>query len=511
MVFNKLFKEDNRNALVVLSLFVFVLSIYLMPIWPSLDLFYHNEDIDRDTAQIIESRGFKAENHRITTGDGYILTVTRIINPHVTDRSKLRPILLQHGYQCNANLWIINSMGELTDDGKWVEDNNDGPAQIIESRGFKAENHRITTGDGYILTVTRIINPHVTDRSKLRPILLQHGYQCNANLWIINSMGELTDDGKWVEDNNDGPVGNTLGFVLAVNGYDVWLANMRGNMYSLHHTRYRSYDPIFWRFSIDEMIDYDLPAMISYIQKETQKEQLSYIGHSQGTIMMFGLLASQPHYSNIIKPFIAMSPVPFMGNSTSPLVQYGSYILSFLRTTETPFLLLGRAQKHIAHLCDTSYIARVICYRVMYSCLGYQEEQFNFTRTGVYVANLPAGSSSWNAAHLLQMVYSNRPQRYDYGNNETNTMKYQSHEPPVYDMSAINSTNIALIYSANDWLNPVPDVEYLKSHLNVKLLDDYEVPDPTWNHMELLWALETGQFVNPRIPDIFTKKYIDVE
>ena len=51
-------------------------------------------------------------------------------------------------------------------------------------------------------------------------------------------MGRLTDDGQWVEDNNDGPVGNTLGFVLAVNGYDVWLANMRGTLYSLNHKKY---------------------------------------------------------------------------------------------------------------------------------------------------------------------------------------------------------------------------------------------------------------------------------
>ncbi|CAG2176786.1 unnamed protein product [Oppiella nova] len=144
-------------------------------------------------------------------------------------------------------------------------------AQIIRSRGFRAENHYVTTYDGYILTVTRIINPYVTDRSELKPIILQHCFQCNANLWLINSMGRLTDDGQWVEDNNDGPVGNTLGFVLAVNGYDVWLANMRGTLYSLNHMKYNIKDPRYWKFSIDEIVDYDLPAIISYIQLKTEK------------------------------------------------------------------------------------------------------------------------------------------------------------------------------------------------------------------------------------------------
>jgi len=30
-------------------------------------------------------------------------------------------------------------------------------------------------------------------------------------------------------------------------------------------------DSEFWKFSIDEMIEYDLPAIISYIKKETSK------------------------------------------------------------------------------------------------------------------------------------------------------------------------------------------------------------------------------------------------
>jgi len=85
------------------------------------------------------------------------------------------------------------------------------------------------------------------------------------------------------------------------------------------------------------------------------------------------------------------------------------------------------------------------------------------SRTGVYVANLPSGSSSRNAAHLLQNVIRNSPSKFDFGEEE-NRLRYNSNEPPIYDLSAINSTNIALIYTANDWLNSVKDVELLKKH-----------------------------------------------
>ncbi|OTF75582.1 hypothetical protein BLA29_001010 [Euroglyphus maynei] len=117
---------------------------------------------------------------------------------------------------------------------------------IIESRGFKYERHFITTKDGYILQMIRLINPYLKNgQTKFMPVLLHHGYFCSATIWLTAANGSLDEQGffnEFYENNNkiltngSQQVGNSLGFVLSAYGYDVWLANYRGNIYSSNHT-----------------------------------------------------------------------------------------------------------------------------------------------------------------------------------------------------------------------------------------------------------------------------------
>lgn len=117
---------------------------------------------------------------------------------------------------------------------------------------YPVESHRVTTEDGYILTLFRIQRKYSKITPGLPVVFFQHGLLDCAEGWIIN-------------DESKAPA-----FVLANLGYDVWLGNVRGNKYSREHIHYDpDNDAEFWDFSFDEMAKYDLPAYFEYVSNVT--------------------------------------------------------------------------------------------------------------------------------------------------------------------------------------------------------------------------------------------------
>jgi hypothetical protein len=56
-------------------------------------------DCDYNINQLIESKGYPCEEHKVMTKDGYTLGVFRIPSGRNGSSSSLgRPVLLQHGY-----------------------------------------------------------------------------------------------------------------------------------------------------------------------------------------------------------------------------------------------------------------------------------------------------------------------------------------------------------------------------------------------------------------------------
>ena len=123
-----------------------------------------------------------------------------------------------------------------------------------EVGGINIEEHEITTEDGYILKTIRLNR----DFKKNAPVVfLQHGLVDSSDAFIVN--GEE----------------NSPAYILAREGYDVWMGNNRGNRFSRKHTSLNpdSWDKDekykFWNFSFQEMAEQDALANLNYITDKT--------------------------------------------------------------------------------------------------------------------------------------------------------------------------------------------------------------------------------------------------
>lgn len=387
-----------------------------------------------------------------------------------------------------------------------LDDTNRTTPQIIESRGFLVETHEVKTKDGYFLSLHRIVNPELADSKKIaKPVLLQHGLMAASSGWVVVSEGPDVKETANIESVLPDDIGNNLGFELSMRGYDVWLGNSRGNAYSMKHETLDNKAKAYWDFSFDEKIEFDIPASIDYILEATKQEQLSYVGHSQGTLVMFGLLATQKEYNAKVKPFIAMAPVTSVPNMKSPIRFLANFFIrSFLERRGGTFLPAHSTMNLLSAWCPASF--GEFCNNLIFLLTGYNEDQVIKDRQVVLRSHLPSGATSnKNMVHYAQGVSMHKKfAKYDYGKKK-NVDKYGQEAAPEYMLEEITNEYICLMSSENDWLASPPDVKILRERLNVTLMEDYVVPLPKWNHLDFVIARETGKYINSRIIDLLKK------
>ncbi|KAH9413527.1 Alpha/beta-hydrolase lipase region [Dermatophagoides pteronyssinus] len=373
--------------------------------------------------------------------------------------------------------------------------------ELIISRGFVPEQHLVTTDDGYILVVFRIINPYI--KRVKRPIILWHGLGVSSDSWLYSTEGRINGSGIYVENNllvNDchESVTNSLGFTLAACGYDVWLPNSRSGHYSVGHIKLdSSRDPLYWKFSLTELALYDILAVVEFVLRTTGHKSLGYIGHSLGTDQMFALQSLIPESGRLFKPFIALAPVAYLGGIWS-IARFGVPLEPLLRAFPGPIGVPAPIMQLIAVvICGNEYL-NDICLDTLNLIDGADNPNFNRSTVTVEVGHSAVTSSTWLLAHLAQQVKSNRYQMMNHGIVE-NILRYGQNDPPTYPLGDISSPHIALFRGQNDALADVYDVEHLVRSLKVKLLDNYIVPYDKWEHHDFQVAITQGFYVNRRI------------
>ena len=76
---------------------------------------------------------------------------------------------------------------------------------------------------------------------------------------------------------------------------------------------------------------YDLPAEIDFILSHTKYENITYIGHSQGTTQfLMGASLLPEYFEPRVSLFIALAPVARLDHTLNSLMVYASQIYPLL-------------------------------------------------------------------------------------------------------------------------------------------------------------------------------------
>jgi lysosomal acid lipase/cholesteryl ester hydrolase len=277
-------------------------------------------------------------------------------------------------------------------------------------------------------------------------VFLQHGLFQGGDTWFQNSREQ------------------SLGFILADSGFDVWVGNVRGTRWSHGHVSLSEHSKAFWDWSWEELAGYDLPVMIEFIYSVT-RSKVFYVGHSQGTIMAFAAF-TQPEVVNMVAAAALLSPISYLNHITSSFARAAvnlhlDQIMSSMGLHQINFRSNIGVQL-VDYVCASE---EANCGDLLTSITG-PNCCFNSSRIDFYLEYEPHPSSTKNIKHLFQMIRKGTFAKFDYG-LWGNLKHYGSLNPIDYDLSQIpESLPLWMAYGGKDALGDFVDVNHTLAQLN---------------------------------------------
>ncbi|KAG6889111.1 hypothetical protein C0995_003680 [Termitomyces sp. Mi166 len=366
---------------------------------------------------------------------------------------------------------------------------------------YTPEEHVVLTKDGYLLGLHRLPAPKGQQRvgrntSTGKPVVyLHHGLLMNSEVWVC-----LTDEQR------------ALPFVLAEQGYDVWLGNNRfvvvssflpvqrerscnnrGNKYSKKSIHSGPNSAAFWDYSIDDFAWHDIPDSIEYILDITKSAKLSYIGFSQGTAQAFAALSIHPQLNEKINVFIALAP------ALSPAGLANNIVDGLMKASPTLlFLFFGRKailssatmwQSIVYPPLFAKVISTSLIFLFNWRCLNITRAQ----RTAAF-AHLYSFASVKSVVHWFQIMRNGAFQMYD---DDTPPVFQVRSAVSAYRPARFPTNNIAapvvLMYGDIDSLVDIDVMRtQLPPHTVVHCLRGYE-------HLDVLWGKNVHKDVIPHV------------
>ncbi|XP_015280095.1 PREDICTED: lipase member M-like [Gekko japonicus] len=349
-------------------------------------------------------------------------------------------------------------------------------SEIIQYEHYPNEEYEVLTDDGYYLIMNRI--PHGRENSDNK----------GPKPAVLVLPGILTSSATWVTNMPN----NSLGFVLADAGFDVWLANNRGSRWCRKHLRFSLDQEEFWDFSFHEMGMNDLPAIINFILAKTGQQQLFYVGYSQSATIAFIAFSAMPQLAQKIKILFTLGPVYLLQNNKSPfgkLAYTPADLMKAVLGKKQYCVLPNNGSREFAiKLCNKGFWDK-ICSKVLFMAGGIGQNNVNMSRMDVYAAHLPGCTSSKNMIHWSQVIQSDTLKPFDYGSK--NVEKYNQTIPPSYKVKDMKVPTV--VWSGGKDIMASPkDTEVLLSILG-NVIYYRQIPD--WMHYDFVFGLNARQQV----------------
>ncbi|XP_069960383.1 gastric triacylglycerol lipase-like isoform X3 [Cherax quadricarinatus] len=410
--------------------------------------------------ELIEVRGYPVEVHYVTTQDGYILELHRIPHgrldntpPHIQpDDFTLENVpTLAHTYQDVNTLPHANLLFKT----------NPFP-NTFYTHPFPNSLHRtLRNTGGAVMWAGQVSNMTLnatsddsikasssSKRSSSRR--LRHSLQESGGGRRVAFLqhGVFSSSADFVVNDPD----QALAFILADEGYDVWIGNTRGNFYGQRHVKLSSRQPEFWDFSWNEVGRYDIPAMLSYARDVTGVKQVYYVGHSLGGSGFFIMMNYHPYINSWIRVMAALAPA------------------AYVQGRHVPLSLIAP----LTNVID-EYLP-------------------------VILSHFPSGVGLHIFTHLLQLHHSGGFHAYDYG-HARNLVEYGTPSPPDFTLNSV-TVPVGVFWAEGDAVVAPEGMQLTLSKLP-RLVLNRKVPLPDYNHLDFLFAENAADLVYRHVVQLF--------
>lgn len=356
------------------------------------------------------------------------------------------------------------------------------------------------------------------------PVLLEHGGTIDPTAYLIASSIQHHPE-KWPRTAADGPItswNRSLAFVLANNGFDVWLAETRGsNDNNKKRVKSRAVETLraganerknmtkaedldelarlndYWSFSQDDIIAHEIKSHMDLVLSLTGAKKVHLFTFSLSTPTSLAFLSTRPDYAAKVQGYVSMAPI-VSGEGVNLLIKLALQTICPLLPDQVGTLfmtdmLFTQPMRDLVVAIAKSRTLRYSSVKALITLLMGPSAKYQTLLDLNVLGHMLRELSFKEAKQLCQQTKANKLQKYDYGPIK-NRILYKSAEPPVYDLSNLHIKDWIVISAANDALSTPKVVEHLISLVHPKPKAHFIAPG--LNHLDLIAGFENDKYVN---------------